>query len=95
MRGLQQGHTMEQGEVDPTDSVCQKFPSTPVTIQECKATVHCMGQSITCTEALPCQMYMTTMSLVPYAMSAVDLWSTLYQRGMTALQVGHSSTKDT
>ena len=86
---------MEQGEVDPTDSVCRKFPSTPVTDQEYRATVHCMGQSMRWEEALPCQIYTTTMSLVPYAMSALDLWSTLYQRGMTALQVGHSSTKDT
>ena len=95
MRGLQLEHTIQQGEVDPTDYVCRKIPSTPVTDQEYKATVHCMGQSISCKEALPCEMYITTMPLVPSAMSALDLRSTLYQRGMTALQVGHLSTKDT
>ena len=31
MRGLQQGHTSVTREVDPTDSVCPKIPSTPGT----------------------------------------------------------------
>ena len=95
MMELQQGHTTVTREVDPTDSVCLKFPSTPVTIQEYKVLVHCTGQSISYKEALPCQMYISTTSLVPSATSALDLWSTLYQRGMTALQAGHSNTRDT
>ena len=45
-RGLQQGRSTVTREVDPTDSVCQNFPSTPATSQECKALVHCTGQSM-------------------------------------------------
>ena len=95
MRGLQLGHSTVIREVDPTDSVCPKFPSTLATSLECKATVHCMGQSMSGMEVLPCQMYMITTSPAPSAMSALDLWSTLYQRGITAPQVGHLSTVDT
>ena len=60
-----------------------------------EATAHCMGQSMSCMEALPCQTCMSTMFLVSSAVSALDLWSTLYQRGITALLVGHWSTVDT
>ena len=95
MRGLQLGHATIRREVDPTDSVCPKFPSTPATNRECKATVHCVGQSTSWVEGLPCQVYTITTFHVLSAMSALDLWSTLYQRGTSALLVGHSSTKVT
>ena len=40
-------------------------------------------------------MCINTTFHAPSAVSALDLWSTLYQRGITVLQVGHWSTVDT
>ena len=72
-----------------------KVSSTPTTNQECKTTVHYTGQSMSSMEALPFQVYVITTFLVLSAVSALDLWSTLYQPGITVLLVGHWNTVDT
>ena len=95
MRGLQQEVYTVSREVGPTDSACLEFPSIPATTLECKATVHCMGQSTSWVEVLPYQMYINITFHVLSAMSALDLWSTLYQRRITVLPIGHLSTVDT